>query len=115
MKKLFLIFLLSLNCINLVYAMSDDEVIIQNIIIKNSINNYPGFCVCPYSLNADGSYCGQKCAYYNSPNKPLCYPKDVTYEMVDAYRRKKNLWSTNSIQILNNQIKTPKELLLYMH
>lgn len=106
-------FLLLFVSINLVFAMSDDERTIQKIIIKNSINNYPGFCVCPYSFNDDGSSCNLNSAYYQSKNKPFCYASDVTYEMVDAYRRKKNLWSTNSINLLNSKILTPTEMLLF--
>ena len=112
-KRISFVILVIFVNISMALAMSSDERTIQKIIIKNSINNYPGFCVCPYSLSDGGGSCDYNSAYYQSKNKPFCYSKDVTYEMVDAYRRKKNLWSTDSVNLLNRQILTPAEMLLF--
>lgn len=60
---------------------------IKKILIRESIENYPGNCPCPYNHASNGSRCGRRSAYSRAGGyETLCYPKDVTPEMVRAYR-----------------------------
>ena len=66
-------------------ALSDAQ--IRHILIDESIAAYSGNCPCPYSTARNGSRCGRRSAYSRPGGEaPLCYPKDVTDEMVKAYR-----------------------------
>lgn len=66
---------------------TDDE--IKQEIIRESIAAYPGTCACPYSVDRAGHRCGRRSAYSRPGGyAPLCYPKDVTNEMVQEYRKK---------------------------
>lgn len=66
-------------------AASDDE--IRQLIIRQSIATYPGNCPCPYNLDRDGRRCGARSAFTKQGGKsPLCFPEDVTDEMVKQYR-----------------------------
>lgn len=68
------------------FAMSDKE--IQNHLIKESIQSYPGNCPCPYNTTRNGSRCGGRSAYSKPGGySPVCYPKDVTPEMIRQYRK----------------------------
>lgn len=61
---------------------------IKNILIKESISEYPGNCPCPYNTARNGSSCGRRSAYSRAGgNSPLCYPGDVTAQMVKEYRK----------------------------
>ncbi len=65
--------------------LSDDQ--IRKILIEESIATYDGNCPCPYSTARNGSRCGKRSAYSRPGGAaPLCYPKDVTAEMVQEYR-----------------------------
>lgn len=65
---------------------SDDD--IRQLMIEQSIAAYPGSCPCPYSAARNGSGCGARSAYSRPGGRsPLCYAKDITSEMVNAYRR----------------------------
>ena len=65
--------------------LSDDQ--IKKILIEESIAGYSGSCPCPYSTARNGSRCGKRSAYSRPGGAaPLCYPKDVTAEMVAEYR-----------------------------
>ncbi len=65
--------------------VSDAE--IKKQIIRDSIDSYPGNCACPYQRASNGSSCGRRSAYSRDNGyAPLCYPHDVTPEMVEAYR-----------------------------
>jgi hypothetical protein len=65
--------------------LSDGQ--IRQILIDESIAAYSGNCPCPYSTARNGSRCGKRSAYSRPGGEaPLCYPKDVTAEMVQAYR-----------------------------
>lgn len=67
-------------------AQSDDE--IKRAIIQQSIAAYPGNCPCPYNLARNGSRCGARSAYSKPGGyAPLCYPDDVTPDMLDRYRK----------------------------
>lgn len=60
---------------------------IRAILIEESIASYSGNCPCPYSTARNGSRCGKRSAYSREGGAaPLCYPKDVSDEMVKEYR-----------------------------
>lgn len=60
---------------------------ITKLLIDESIAAYDGNCPCPYSRARNGSRCGKRSAYSREGGAaPLCYPSDVTAEMVQAYR-----------------------------
>jgi hypothetical protein len=89
MKTAFLV--LGLTLISaLSFAATDDEV--RSLIVQESIQSYPGNCPCPYSTMSNGRSCGGRSAYSKPGGRsPLCYPKDVTDQMVQAYRTKHSL------------------------
>src|SRR5712692_2016369 len=61
---------------------------IKQTIIKESIAAYPGTCACPYNVARNGTSCGRRSAYSRPGGyAPLCYPSDVTDEMVEKYRK----------------------------
>lgn len=65
--------------------LSDAE--IKRLLIEESISDYPGNCPCPYNTARNGSSCGRRSAYSRPGGAaPLCYPSDVTDEMVATYR-----------------------------
>jgi hypothetical protein len=60
---------------------------IKQILIDESIAAYSGNCPCPYSTMSNGRKCGRRSAYSREGGEaPLCYAKDVTAEMVQAWR-----------------------------
>jgi len=66
-------------------APSDAQV--KKAIIKESIASYPGNCPCPYSTARNGSRCGGRSAYSRPGGyAPICYPRDVTEEMIIEWR-----------------------------
>jgi len=66
-------------------GISDDEV--RRKIIQASIAQYPGACPCPYIRDGGGRRCGGRSAYSRPGGyDPLCYPADVTPEMIAQYR-----------------------------
>lgn len=70
--------------------VSDDDV--KTLIIKESINSYPGSCPCPYNSARNGSRCGKRSAWSRAGGySPLCYPADVNDDMVRKYRNKHGL------------------------
>src|SRR5687768_6977943 len=65
--------------------LSDTQ--IRQILVDESIAAYSGNCPCPYSTMRNGRSCGRRSAYSREGGEaPLCYAKDVTAEMVSAYR-----------------------------
>lgn len=65
--------------------LSDSQ--IKQLLIEESIAAYDGNCPCPYSRARNGSRCGKRSAYSREGGAaPLCYPADVTAEMVQTYR-----------------------------
>jgi hypothetical protein len=67
-------------------APTDDQ--IRSLLIQQSIEAYPGNCPCPYSRASNGSRCGKRSAWSKAGGyAPLCYPEDVTTQMVDQFRR----------------------------
>jgi len=89
MKKL--IFTLAFALLPLsAFASTDAE--IRDMIIKESIQSYPGNCPCPYNTMRNGRRCGGRSAYSRPGGRaPICFPKDVTDQMVQAYRARHNL------------------------
>jgi hypothetical protein len=60
---------------------------IKTLLIDASIAAYDGNCPCPYSRASNGSRCGKRSAYSREGGAaPLCYPKDVTADMVQRHR-----------------------------
>ena len=65
---------------------TDDE--IKQELIRESIAAYPGTCACPYNVDRAGHSCGRRSAYSRPGGyAPLCYPNDVTKEMVEKYKK----------------------------
>jgi hypothetical protein len=65
---------------------TDDE--IKQELIRESIAAYPGTCACPYNVDRAGHNCGRRSAYSRPGGyAPLCYPIDVTKEMVEKYKK----------------------------
>lgn len=64
---------------------SDEQ--IRQALINRSIAAYPGNCPCPYNVDRAGRQCGRRSAYSKRGGyAPLCYPADVTPEMIASYR-----------------------------
>jgi hypothetical protein len=67
--------------------LSDAE--IAQKIIRDSIASYPGNCPCPYNSTRNGSSCGRRSAYSKPGGyAPICYPNDVSAEMIESYRKR---------------------------
>ena len=57
-------------------------------LIAESRASYPGNCACPDNTDKRGHRCGGRSAYSRPGGyAPLCYPSDVTPEMIAEYRR----------------------------
>lgn len=68
--------------------LSDAE--IQQALIERSSALYSGNCPCPYNRDRAGRQCGKRSAYSKQGGyTPLCYPADVTPEMVASFRAKR--------------------------
>lgn len=66
--------------------MTDEAV--RAAIVRESIAQYPSVCACPYSMMRNGAACGRRSAYSRPGGRsPLCYPQDVSPEMVGRWRR----------------------------
>lgn len=73
-----------------VWAQSDGD--IKQAIIQESIANYAGNCPCPYNTDRAGRRCGKRSAYSRPGGRsPICYPEDVTQDMIKSYRQKHGL------------------------
>ncbi|HBT4714411.1 hypothetical protein KZX49_19910 [Klebsiella quasipneumoniae] len=67
-------------------ALSDDQV--RQRIIDDSVASYPGTCACPFNTARSGSSCGGRSAWSKAGGySPICYKKEVTKEMVKAWRQ----------------------------
>jgi beta-lactamase superfamily II metal-dependent hydrolase len=54
-------------------------------LVQESRDAYDGACPCPESVMSNGRRCGARSAYSRGGgDAPLCYPRDVTDEMVNA-------------------------------
>jgi hypothetical protein len=74
--------------------LSDED--IQKILIKKDKDVYLSTghnCPCPDDTASDGSICGDRSAYVKRkrhalpPFPPLCYPKDVSPDKIEQYRK----------------------------
>lgn len=71
-------------------TLSDAEV--KKLIIQESIAAYSGACPCPYNVMRNGSSCGRRSAHSRPGGAaPLCYPGDVSQEMVESYRARNGI------------------------
>jgi len=60
---------------------------IRKVLIAESRAEYSGNCPCPYDTDKAGRRCGKRSAYSRPGGEaPLCYDRDVTAEMIQAYR-----------------------------
>ncbi|MGE5880278.1 hypothetical protein [Klebsiella variicola] len=67
-------------------SLSDDQV--RQRIIDDSVASYPGTCACPFNTARNGSSCGGRSAWRKAGGySPICYKKEVTKEMVKAWRQ----------------------------
>lgn len=67
-------------------SMTDADV--RQTMIQESISAYPGNCPCPYNHASNGSRCGKRSAWSRPGGyAPLCFPEDITNEMVKTYRK----------------------------
>lgn len=65
---------------------------VKKLVMRDSISRYLGNCPCPYSIDRAGRRCGSRSAYSKpSGASPLCYDRDVTPQMVKAYRARHDL------------------------
>jgi len=61
---------------------------VRQRIIKESINNYPGSCPCPYNVDRGGRRCGGRSAYNRGGGySPKCFASDISASEVRAARR----------------------------
>lgn len=69
-------------------AMAQSDAVIIEKMIRESKARYAGRCACPDDLAKNGSRCGKRSAYSKPGGaRPLCYAKDVSQEMITAYRK----------------------------
>lgn len=67
--------------------LSQDNNYLKKKIIEASVNSYSGSCPCPYNRDRAGRKCGKRSAYNRTGgHSPICYPADVTQEMVERYK-----------------------------
>jgi hypothetical protein len=60
---------------------------IKRRMIQESIDAYSGNCPCPYNTAANGSSCGGRSAWSRAGGaEPLCFPADISADMVAEYR-----------------------------
>ncbi|MCP1546996.1 MULTISPECIES: hypothetical protein [Methylorubrum] len=56
------------------------------LLIAETIASYPSSCACLYQSDRGGRSCGRRSAHSRPGGySPLCYPADVTPEMVASY------------------------------
>lgn len=71
-------------------ALSDAQV--RTAIIRESVDGYHSMgrpCACPYDLMRNGAACGGRSAYSRPGGaSPICYPQDVTPDMIETWRRR---------------------------
>ncbi len=74
---------------SLAFAAELTDAQIKKAIIKESIEQYPGPCPCPYNTARNGSSCGKRSAYSRPGGyAPICYNSDVTKNMIKEWRAK---------------------------
>lgn len=59
---------------------------VKDQMIRESIARYPGSCPCPYNIDRGGRRCGGRSAWSRPGGySPLCYPSDVSPDMVREF------------------------------
>jgi hypothetical protein len=93
LKVIWLAFaVLALAGVSVEAAQPATDAEIRQAIIQESIAAYRGNCPCPYNAARNGSRCGARSAYSRPGGaSPLCFPQDVTQQMLDAYKRQHGL------------------------
>jgi hypothetical protein len=88
MRWVALLFALALLVPSAAAAKSMTDAQVRQQMINESIASYPGHCPCPYNSASNGSSCGGRSAWSRPGGySPLCYPKDITNDMVKDYRQ----------------------------
>ncbi len=59
---------------------------IRRTIIKEAIGRHAGECPCPYSRGVNGRICGDASTYKKAGATQICFPEDVSEQMVQQYR-----------------------------
>jgi len=76
-------FVVSISAVEASNKHSATDAQVKKAIIKESIEQYPGNCPCPYNVARNGSRCGKRSAYSKRGGyAPICYSSDVTQEMI---------------------------------
>jgi hypothetical protein len=92
MRWITLVFALVVVFSTLCLADTLTDVQVRELMIKQSIASYPGNCPCPYNLASNGSQCGKRSAWSKPGGyAPLCYPADITDDMVRSYQAQHGL------------------------
>ncbi len=89
MRKAFILTLVAFSAIaaNPLAARTTDAEV-RGQMIRESLASYPGNCPCPYSTMRNGRSCGGRSAYSRPGGyAPLCYPADISDDMVRSYRQ----------------------------
>ncbi len=70
----------------LVAACQPFGISIEQEVVNWAIANYNGACPCPFSLDNFGNQCGDQSAWVlKALNAPVCYPSEVTSDMIAKY------------------------------
>lgn len=70
-------------------AQRDED--IRRLIVEDSLARFSGYCPCPYSYDR-GEQCAEKSVYSRRIDPNLyCYPADVHWRDVQAYRDRMGL------------------------
>ena len=77
--------------------LTDDEVKERIIGASGASYKFAGnLCACPYDVALSGLRCGRRSAYSgHGQAAPLCYPTDISSEMVAGWRRLHVVQSAN--------------------
>jgi hypothetical protein len=68
-------------------APTHDDAAVIRYVLTESRSRYPGNCACPDDRDRAGKRCGGRSAYSRRGGyAPLCYPHDVTPEMIEMAR-----------------------------
>jgi hypothetical protein len=71
-------------------ALTDAEV--RQVIIRESVNSYPGNCPCPWNADRAGRRCGKRSAYFRPGGyAPVCFAHEISDEQVRAFRESRQI------------------------
>jgi hypothetical protein len=83
----FILSILLVMCCDIAAASELSDAQIREMLIRQSIAMYSGNCPCPFSRDRAARLCGGRSAYSKPGGRnPICYPSDVTDEMIRTYR-----------------------------